>query len=150
MTKLRQLSIAGLLSLALAASAHAGDIAVSPKVFKGLHQIPHHRVGMERRGREPQAFRATRHGWVIDRLHIDAMNLEQSVRDLLAQSCITDHDWNDVARAERFWFNDRQARLEQCVFQISHRVFLQITLEVGSHQMRDAGANAPMFGAVMG
>jgi hypothetical protein len=59
------------------------SIPFEPEERPNLEQGPHKRFGHLERvfwaGREAQSFRATRHGWEIDRLHVQAMHLEQSV-----------------------------------------------------------------------
>lgn len=46
---------------------------------------------------EPQAFRAARYGRVVDRLHVDAVMLQQLIADALAKRCVSDHHRHDVA-----------------------------------------------------
>lgn len=55
------------------------NVAVNPELFEHLDQLIHHLVVVGRRRREAQALRATRHGWIVDGLDVDAVFFQQDV-----------------------------------------------------------------------
>jgi Lon protease-like protein len=57
----------------------------------------HIRIRVDGRWRNAQPFRTARHGWIIDGLHVNAMLIKQGITELLAESRIAHHHWDDVA-----------------------------------------------------
>src|SRR4051812_3215251 len=89
---------------------------------------------MERRWCDAQTLGATRHGRIIDRLHIDAVITEQHIADLLAQDGISDHQRDDVAR---IYLMGQSSRIQSPAKQSDDRLVF-LALAMTCFQMPDA------------
>jgi hypothetical protein len=83
---------------------------------------------VQRRWRQPQAFGAARHGRVIDRLHVDAVAMQELVGGELAHAGVAHHDWDDVARRGHY----RQASFGQPALQRRDALLVNSALDLSS------------------
>jgi hypothetical protein len=66
-------------------SRRLGESEFRPDLRQRLHQMLNVGVAVVRRRRDPQPFSAARNSWVVDRLDIDVMAIDQHIADMLAQ-----------------------------------------------------------------
>jgi hypothetical protein len=66
-------------------SRRLGESELRPDLRQRLHQMLNVGVAVVRRRRDPQPFSAARNRWVVDRLDIDVMAIDQHIADMLAQ-----------------------------------------------------------------
>ncbi len=78
-------------------SSCLGEPNLRPDLCKGIHQMLDVGISVMRRRRDAQPLSAARHGRVVDRLHLNAVALDQHIADLLAQDRVADHHRDDVA-----------------------------------------------------
>ena len=88
---------------------------------------------MERRWRDAQTLGLLRHGWIVDRLHIDAEIVEQQIRDPFALGRIADHDRHDMARV---WHMRNTVLVEQ-IAQTANAFLMAQTFYLADFQVLD-------------
>ena len=115
-----------------------GHRAASPQFLQGSDQRRHLRVSMHRGWRQPHALGATRHRWVIDRLHVNSVMLEQRVGHRLAVHGVADHHRHDVARV----LHHRKARRGELSLECLHALLQVRALDIARPQVPDAGERA--------
>ena len=72
-------------------------VATRPKPLKGKDEFVHHCVGMKWRGGKSQPFGPSRHGGIVDRLHVNSVLRQKRVRNQFAVNWIPDQNGHDMA-----------------------------------------------------
>lgn len=78
---------------------HQRHRALRPEFIQGADEVHDVSVRVVRRRHQPQTFGAPRHCRIVDRLHLDAIAVEQDIRQRLAADGIGDKDRHNMARA---------------------------------------------------
>ena len=87
----------------------------------------------ERRWRNAQPLRATRHCRIVDRLDVDAVHVHQAVGRLLAELGVADQHRNDVCHGR----HDRQAGFEQDILCALSLALMLFAFDLRGFQMAD-------------
>jgi Family of unknown function (DUF5681) len=114
------------------------QIAFRPDERERPNQMVDVRLAVQWRGRQAQPLGAARYGRVVDRLHIDAVPMQQLVAGDLAQPGITDHHWDNVARRR----HHRQAGRGEAPLQGRRALLVALAFSLARLQMTDAGERA--------
>jgi hypothetical protein len=86
-------------------------------------------------GGQAQALGAARHGWVVDRLNVDPVALQQLVAGGLAEAGVADHDRDDVARRR----HHRQPGLGQAALQCGGALLIVLAFDPALFQVAYRG-----------
>src|SRR5687768_16567134 len=93
---------------------------------------------MERTGGKPDALGASRHGRIVDRLHIDGKLVKQGIGEGLAAHRIADRDRNDVRGTK----HDGESAPCKLALQELRMLLLKLTFLVAAPEMAHAGDGA--------